>query len=379
MLTGSERHGLRPAALAVAAAFIAAGGCDFLAGGESPGPAGSEGTSDAVVQTVATGLTVPWELRFLPGDELLVAERTGRLIRLDPTTGERASLDVPDVEARGESGLMGLALHPDFPGTPWIYLCHTTDATGELTNRVIRYRYRDHAIEEGEVLLGGMPAAAVHDGCRLEFGPEGMLYATMGDAGGADRAQDRSSPAGKIHRLMPDGEVPEDNPVGTTVYSFGHRNPQGLTWDDRGRLWATEHGPSGLSSGRDELNLIAPGENYGWPEIRGDEGADGMRRPVAHSGGRTWAPAGLAFLDGRLYWAGLRGSALYSVALPGDGSDPEPGSLDVVAHLEDEFGRLRAVRVGPDGRLYVSTSNRDGRGNPAGGDDRILKLDPGAL
>lgn len=363
-----------------AAALVALGGCDLLSGDPSSGTDSREEGTGTAPQVVASNLTVPWEIRFLPDGDLLITERPGRLVRLEPGGEGRRSLSVPGVEARGESGLMGLALHPDFPGTSQIYLCYTTRSGGSLENRVVRYRYEDHAIEQGEVVLGGMPAASIHDGCRLEFGPDGMLYVTMGDAGDSGRAQDRASPSGKIHRIAPDGSVPPDNPYGTTVFSYGHRNPQGLAWDDRGRLWSTEHGPSGFRSGHDELNLVRAGNNYGWPEIVGDDEQAGMRRPVIHSGGSvTWAPAGLAHHDGRLYWAGLRGSALYSVRLPPDGSVPEPGALEASVHLEDEYGRLRAVRMGSDGMLYVSTSNRDGRGDPAGSDDRILRLDPGRL
>lgn len=377
-MSASGKRGRRLAATAVALALLVGGGCDLQAGGDdgSPDPSGQ---GNAVVETVATDLQVPWEIRFLPDGDLLVTERPGRLVRLDPDTGQRSAVTVPDVIATGEAGLMGLALHPEFPETGWVYLCHTTDAGGSLNNRVIRYRYRDHAIEDGQVILGEMPAAAIHDGCRIEFGPDGLLYVTMGDAGEDDRAQDRASLSGKIHCVSPDGSVPDGNPFGTTVFSTGHRNPQGLAWDGEGRLWATEHGPSGFASGRDELNLVRSGENYGWPEIRGDQEREGMLRPVVHSGGDTWAPAGLAHLDGRLFWAGLRGSALYSARLPADGSDPGPGGLELRTHLEDVYGRLRAVRVGPDGMLYVSTSNRDGRGSPAPEDDRILQVDPGSL
>lgn len=345
------------------------------------------------VSVVATDLAVPWEIRWLPDGALLITERPGRLVRVQSPVAhggreaasprsaedrpERRSLRVPEVVSRGEGGLMGLALHPDFETSRWIYLCHTYRGERGLSNRVIRFRYRRHDLRDPEVILGGMPGNSFHDGCRLEFGPDRRLYVTMGDAGAANRAQDRGSHSGKILRIGPDGSVPVDNPFGSAVYTYGHRNPQGLAWDSAGRTWATEHGPSGFSSGFDELNLIERGTNYGWPAIRGEESSAGMRAPVLHSGSEsTWAPAGLAYLDGSLFFAGLRGQALYQVVLPPGMAATALDDLRGTAHFFRDLGRIRPVRVGPDGALYVGTSNRDGRGDPRDGDDRILRIDP---
>lgn len=382
---------MRTRRLAVCAAFVAVAtsgacaGCSLFSdpSGDDPDRDGME-TGDLTV--VARNLEIPWEIRFLPDGDLLVTERPGRLTLLrmtDGTAGDRTSTEVPGVRHTGEGGLMGLALDPEFRANGRVYACFTTDEGGELLNRVVRWRLRRDgsglSLEERLVVLDGMAASSVHDGCRLEFGPDGHLFVTMGDAGRSSSAQDRSSLSGKIHRVATDGSVPPDNPFGTSVWSWGHRNPQGLAWDDRGRLWATEHGPSGLGSGRDELNLIEKGENYGWPEVTGDEDAPGALPPVLHSGSDTWAPAGVAFADGSIFFGGLRGSALYEARPTGEVRAGERGGVELTVHLPGELGRIRVVRLGPDGALYLATSNRDGRGDPRSGDDRVLRVDPASL
>lgn len=381
-------------ALAVVAALALAAACDgpsaAASGGEGedevPVSAGQPGATvddlpAGALEVMAEDLDTPWEIRFLPDGDLLVTERTGRLLRLTRADGGDGPAyriverhEIQGVREAGEGGLMGLALHPDFPTPPRIYLCHTLEGGSGLQNRVVRYRYADGALGGREVLVGDVPGAAVHDGCRLEFGPDGFLFVTSGDAAEAGNARERGSLAGKIHRVGPDGAIPQDNPFGSPVWSLGHRNPQGLAFDSRGRLWSTEHGPSGMSSGRDEVNLIRRGENYGWPEITGGERREGMNAPELHSGSSTWAPAGLAHRDGRLYFGGLRGAALFEArGLAGE------GEVRLLAHFRDEFGRIRPVRVGPEGRVWFGTSNRDGRGSPAGDDDRLIAVDPGAL
>jgi glucose/arabinose dehydrogenase len=324
------------------------------------------------VAVVAEKLSVPWEIAFLPGGDMLVTERPGRLRRIGRTT---ALIPVEGGIEVGESGLLGLALHPSFAENRLVYLYMTARRDGALVNRIVRYRFEDDGLHEPFVIIDGIPGAQYHDGGRIAFGPDGKLYATTGDASRADLAQDRDSLAGKVLRLNDDGSVPEDNPFGTAVWSYGHRNPQGIDWDDRGRLWQTEHGRSGAASGYDELNLIEAGKNYGWPTIQGDGSRAGMERPVRHSGAwETWAPADAAYLDGSIWFSGLRGVSLYQAKLGPDGS-----VADLKAHFRGDFGRLRAVVAGPDGMLYVSTSNTDGRGDPAPNDDRILRIDPRQL
>ncbi len=324
---------------------------------------------DRPVVTVAEGMHVPWEVAFLADGGMIATERDGRLWRDgNPPT----SVAVPGVVEISEGGLLGLAVPPGGAGDR-IYLYYTARAkSGAATNRVSSFRYADGALSDENVVVDGIPAGNYHDGGRIAFGPDGKLYVTTGDAGDGNRSQDKNSLAGKILRVNPDGSVPEDNPFGNAVWSYGHRNPQGLAWDDRGRLWATEHGRSGAKSGLDELNLIVKGGNYGWPVIEGDKAREGMILPVRHSGEKeTWAPSGMAFADGSLWFAGLRGSSLYQAEIADDG-----GVKPLRAHLRNEFGRLRAVVRGPDGALYVSTSNDDGRGTVRAGDDRILRVIP---
>lgn len=321
------------------------------------------------VTVVARDLETPWDLEFLGNGDLLVTERPGRLVRIG--ADGRRSYAIEGVREYGEGGLMGLALHPEFATNGWIYVYFTATVGGATENRVERYRLTREGLDDRTVILAGIPAAPFHDGGRIEFGPDGLLYVSTGDAGSSGRAQDRRSLAGKILRVTDDGGPAADNPFGTTVYSFGHRNPQGLAWDAEGRFWATEHGRSGLRSGMDELNRIEKGSNYGWPEIEGDAAAPGMELPITHSGpDYTWAPSGLAYRDGALFFGGLRGEALYEARIAGD------GVAELRAHFVGEFGRIRDVRIGPDDRLYFTTSNRDGRGRVREGDDRIVRVDP---
>jgi glucose/arabinose dehydrogenase len=244
-------------------------------------------------------------------------------------------------------------------------------------------------LTDRRTFIDSIPGARFHDGGRRAFwratrlssskselagGPPYYLYITTGDAGQEELAQDISSLAGKILRLLDDGRIPADNPFNNAVYSYGHRNPQGLAWDSAGRLWATEHGRSGSLSGFDEVNLIEAGHNYGWPTVQGDETAAGLTAPRVHSGASdTWAPAGAAIIDSSLFFAGLRGEALYEARLNG-------GSVaDIIRHFPGQIGRLRAVAIGPDGWLYLTTSNTDVRGNRRPNDDKIFKVNPAAL
>lgn len=335
------------------------------------------------VRPLVTGLDTPWALDFAPDGRIFLTERPGRVRvvrngQLEPEPW----ITLPVVEAE-ESGLMGLAVDPQFAQNGYVYVVYTYRAgRGALQNRLVRLR-EDPATGRGaedRVLFDPVVGGPFHDGGRLKFGPDGKLYWTAGEGGNPALAQDRAALGGKILRLNPDGTVPADNPFpGSPVYSYGHRNPQGLAWQPgTGRLYATEHGPSaGQGCCRDELNLIEPGQNYGWPVITGDQTAPGMVAPVLQSGtSETWAPAGATFVTrgrwaGSLLFTGLRGQALYRVVL--DPADPRRvASFEPL--LVREFGRLRDVVEGPDGALYLLTSNRDGRGTPRPGDDRVLVL-----
>lgn len=322
------------------------------------------------IQIVAQNLDIPWEVVFLPDESLLVTSRAGSLVRLWPD--RQQAVPVEGVAHVGEGGLLGLALHPDYERNQLIYLYSTTREGGRLTNRVERYRFDQaaNALHDREVIVANIPGASNHDGGRIAFGPDGMLYITTGDAENPNSAQDTSALSGKILRLTPDGQVPADNPFGNAVYSYGHRNPQGLAWDSAGQLWATEHGPSGSQTGNDEVNRIVKGGNYGWPTIRGTQTREGMIAPVLESGrSDTWAPAGTAIVGDVLFFTGLRGQALYSAQIVGE------RLTDFKQHFASEYGRLRAVVVSPDAQwLYITTSNRDGRGAVNAGDDKLIRL-----
>jgi glucose/arabinose dehydrogenase len=318
---------------------------------------------------LAEGLEVPWALAFLPSGDILLTERVGR-VRLITSEGLRdeALIVLDQVEAIGEGGLLGIAIHPQFSENNFVYLYYTYRRDETLTNRVVRMTYQNSSLSNEEIIVDNIPGDSIHNGGRLKFGPDDYLYITTGDAANTDLAQDINSLAGKILRVSDEGEAVENNPFNNLVYSYGHRNPQGLAWDDQGRLWATEHGPSA----QDELNLIEKGKNYGWPAITGDTEAENMEVAQLQSGiVDTWAPSGLAFVNNSLFFGGLRGQGLYQVELN--------NQLNLEKHFAGPFGRIRVVVVGPDGWLYIATSNRDGRGNPSTQDDRLIKIDPNSL
>ncbi len=320
------------------------------------------------IEIIAENLQIPWEIAFLPDGDLLVTERPGMLNRIGK---ERRVYTIEGVEHISEGGLLGMALHPRFSENQWIYLYLTTRSGDSLINRVERYRFERDRLTEKTTIIDNIPGAAYHDGGRIAFGSDDYLYVTTGDAGKSNLAQNIKSLAGKILRIGDNGSIPSDNPFGNAVWSYGHRNSQGLTWDDEGRLWATEHGRSGILSGLDELNIIEKGKNYGWPVIQGDETKAGMESPIVQSGSdETWAPAGIAFLDGSLFFGGLRGESLYAAKIM------EDRKVSLKSHFRQEFGRIRAVVLGPNNYLYITTSNTDGRGDPHSGDDKIIRINP---
>lgn len=319
---------------------------------------------------IAEKLTVPWEIVFLPDGDLLVTERNGTIAVV--SNGFTQRHEIQNTEAVGEGGLLGMVLHPDYKNNKWIYVYQTTREQGALKNRILRFVYDNRVFNDQTTILDNIPANNYHNGGRLEFGPDAKLYVTTGDAGNGDLSQNINSLAGKILRLNDDGSTPDDNPFGNAVWSYGHRNSQGLAWDDLGRLWATEHGRSGALSGYDELNVIEKGKNYGWPIIQGNGKRVGMEAPEQHSGSdNTWAPAGMTYLNNRLYFAGLRGRSMYVVHFDEDGE-----LYTIVQHPRLDTGRLRAVKTGSDGYIYVTTSNTDGRGEPNENDDLIIKYSP---
>lgn len=340
-----------------------------------PEKSGDSATAEGLeVAAIAQGLRVPWALDFLPDRRILFTERPGnvRLIDEEGRLVAEPALTLGDVAAVGEGGLLGIALHPRFVENDFVYLYYTARRGGEeIVNRVVRYRLENSRLVAPSVIIDGIPAAANHDGGRIAFGPDGMLYITTGDAGIQENAQDTASLSGKILRLRDDGTIPDDNPfMSSPVWSYGHRNPQGLAWDSSGRLWATEHGPSA----KDEINLIERGSNYGWPLGSGETVPSGTVAPVRQSGTATWAPSGAAIADDVLYFVGLRGQELYAFRLTEKDKGEAPRS-----YFGKRFGRIRSVAVGPDGYFYLLTNNRDGRGIPRSEDDQIIRVHPRAL
>ncbi len=333
------------------------------------GAPANTGPVEVETSVIATNLEVPWGIAFLPNGDALFTERdSGRLLRMS-APGEIQEVQTLPTRGFGEGGSLGLAVSPDYEENGFVYAYYTTDTD----NRVVRFRLG----EEPEPILTGIPFNSYHDGGRIAFGPDGMLYIATGDAGDPSSSQDRNSLAGKILRLTPDGGVPEDNPFPSSpVYSYGHRNVEGLAWDEEGQLFASEFGQNAF----DEVNLIRPGENYGWPEVEGEGGESlGYVDPIT-----TWppseaSPSGAEVLkngaipqwEGDLFVAALRGARLWRLEL-----GPEGNVVGREQLLRDEVGRIRNVVQAPDGSLWVTTSNRDGRGEPAPQDDRILRLAP---
>lgn len=319
------------------------------------------------IEVIATGLEIPWDIAFLPNGEMLVTERLGRLVNI--TTGKE--IKVSGIHHVGEGGLLGMVLHPNFEQNNFIYLYHTVKTGDSVENTVVRYMYEGDTLTEDKVILSGIPSAIYHDGGRMEFGPDGKLWITVGDATSPEGAQDPGTLLGTLLRLNDDG-TPAPNTMPSGVYSYGHRNAQGLAWDDAGNLWSTEHGrTSATLTGMDEVNLIVGGGNYGWPEIEGDEERVGMISPSAHSGPDvTWAPASAVYWNGSIFFGGLKGEAIYEAVLDG------ASVREVKTHMKGEYGRIRTIRLGPDGMFYVTTSNRDGRGTPVAQDDRIIRMNP---
>lgn len=324
------------------------------------------GDTPQVVGDVATGLAVPWGIDFLPDGTALVTERDSRrVLAISPGRGTARDVtpvgEVEVAQPEGEGGLLGLAVSPDFRRDRAVYLYATT----ATDNRVLRTTYERGSLGPSEVVLDGIPKGFIHDGGRLEFGPDGHLFVSTGETGDPALAQDRDSLAGKILRITTDGDPAPGNPFpGSPVWSLGHRNVQGLAFDERGRLWASEFGEQTF----DELNLVRAGQNYGWPEVEGTGGEPEYVDPVATWSTDEASPSGLARAGDHLWMAALRGGRLWRI--PTDGT--QAGTPQ--AFLTGRFGRLRTVVESPDGTLWLATSNRDGRGDPATGDDRIVEL-----
>lgn len=327
----------------------------------SPAPVDPADRRPTLARTVAEGLQVPWGVAFLPDGTALVSERDTARVLAVTRQGRTREVGSLAVDAAGEGGLLGLAVAPtyDEDGLVYAYLSTTED------NRVVRMPYDGNRLGDPEPVLTGIPKNTFHDGGRLLFDADGMLLVSTGDAGRTELAQDRDSTAGKILRITPDGDPAPGNPVsGNPVWTMGHRNVQGLAFDDDGRLWATEFGAQTW----DELNLIEPRRNYGWPLFEGPSEGNDYRDPFVVWRTSEASPSGLAFLEGSLWAGALRGTRLWQVPVS------EEGTGEARAWFVGDFGRLRTVTVTPWGALWVTTSNRDGRGDPSATDDRILEV-----
>ncbi|GAA2323412.1 PQQ-dependent sugar dehydrogenase [Streptomyces kunmingensis] len=386
-----QRQAVRPAlAVAACAAFLFTAGCssgddgqasrdrtsapstsdaDAPAASPKPGDVPPAKGSVTVVRTVTEGLKSPWGLAPLPGGDLLVSSRDeGTITRVDGETGKKTELGpVPGVAAAEEGGLLGLALSPSFASDHMVYAYFTT----ESDNRIARMLYDEKKpagkqLGAPDTVFRGIPKGSNHNGGRIAFGPDGLLYAGTGETYRTELAQDKKSPGGKILRLAADGDPAPGNPFGDSpVYSYGHRNVQGLAWDKDKRLWASEFGQDTW----DELNNIVAGDNYGWPDAEGKGGGSGYHDPIAQWRTDEASPSGIAYAEGSIWMAGLRGERLWRIPLDGTKAAHDPQEF-----LEGKYGRLRTVVAAGGDKLWLMTSETDTRGTPGEGDDRILEL-----
>ncbi len=337
------------------------------------------------VTTWVEGLEAPWSLVFLPDGRALVSERPGRIRLIEQGRLRPQPFALVESAQGGEGGLMGLAVHPRFPQQPFIYAMHTHREGGRTSNRVIRLAVEGGSARFERAIVSGIPGARNHNGGRIAFGPDGHLYIGTGEIFEAARAQDPADLGGKLLRVTADGGIPSDNPIpGSPVYSLGHRNIQGLAWHPSGTLFISEHGPSGELGLRawDEVNVIRPVSqgrigNYGWPNVVGAVGRAEFVDPLVAFRDSSTPPSGAAFWNEGLFVATLRSQALIRIRLEQDGTIWRAAAIDrwfANNRNEGVFGRLRDVVAGPGEALYVLTNNRDGRGRPQPGDDRILRL-----
>ena len=329
-------------------------------------PAFGEMNKDVVVD----GLNNPWEMVFAPNGDIYFSERDGRIWKIE-SFGEAKVIQTFPKSGSYEGGTLGLALHPNFEENKKIYVYQTNLELEFFQNKVFSFTVDGDELTDKQIVIDGIPGAPWHDGGRIAFGPDGKLYITTGDAVNPGWSQDLSSLAGKILRINSDGTIPEDNPFESSpIFSYGHRNPQGIAWSSDGLLVSSEHGPSGeMGYGHDEINVIVKSKNYGWPKVVGDSSDESFVNPIIHSGQSTWAPSGMVYfdsnkipgLDGKFLVGALRGEHLMVVDVAKDGS-----LISSEKMFEGEFGRIRTAQMGPDGVLYLLTANGD--------NDKIVRI-----
>lgn len=312
------------------------------------------------IETVAQGLDIPWSIAR-SDDVFYLSERPGKIIKIDGNKKTEQQVDLDkEVSTAAEAGLLGFVLAPDFKDSKEAYAYYTYEDNNQF-NRIVKLKLENDTWKEDEVLIDKIPSGQYHHGCRLKIGPDDKLYATTGDASDEQNAQDKDTLGGKILRINLDGSKPKDNPISNSyVYSYGHRNPQGIVWTPDGQMYASEHG----NQANDEINEIKEGQNYGWPVIEGNEENDNMETPIFTSGSDdTWAPSGIAFKDGIIYSAALRGEGIMKFDVEKDG----------MKKVATKYGRIRDVYIVNDD-LYFVSNNTDGRGNPSQNDDKMYKV-----
>lgn len=325
---------------------------------------------DLNTDVIVDGLNNPWEIVFGPDGEIYFTERDGRIWKLSEFGDAKVIQTFPKSGAV-EGGTLGLALHPEFEKNKKIYVYQTNLELEFYQNKIFSFTVEDDMLTDKQIILDGIPGAPWHDGGRIQFGPDEKLYISTGDAISPGLSQDLSSLAGKILRINPDGTIPTDNPFESSpVFSYGHRNPQGLAWSTNGMFVSSEHGPSGeLGYGHDEVNIILKGKNYGWPNIVGNSSDENFVNPLIHSGQSTWAPSGMVFYDsdkissfnGKFLIGTLRGEHLMVVEISDDGS-----LISTEKFFDGDFGRIRTAQIDHDGNLYLLTAN--------GNDDKIIRI-----
>lgn len=346
-------------------------------------PPNNSNSTVSEISVFCENLEVPWSIVFTSPERMLVNERPGRLRIVENGKLVDKPLKVfTEVSSGSEEGLMGLAIEPDYTNNKLIYVSYAYEKGGDLVVKVVRFKDNGDNLSEETIIIDGLPAARFHAGCRIRFGPDNKLYITTGDAGERKLAQGLDNLYGKILRINADGTIPSDNPFANSpIWSYGHRNPQGIDWHASGTMWSTEHGPSGFDGpgGGDEVNVIVKGGNYGWPEVSHEDSKEGMISPLLVFTPADAPASGMFYKSGKIeefkntfLFGCLRGQGIIVVKV----KEGDPTKFDSFKKIATDYGRIREIAEGPDGSIYFSSSNKDGRGNVKKGDDKIYRIMP---